>query len=154
MQILLAILCDWFLLKIASGYTKKMRLATCLLILSNWFYFSMMNRTYINSIETCLAVISYYFWLIRDRGQKYDILSRIIVGLNFIIRTTSILLWAVIWPYELITIKSNRPRFIFKNLIQMYPYLDIECWCCCLASDSIVFGIKDLPSSNLTSFRY
>lgn len=127
MQILLAILCDWFLLKIASVYTRKITLTTCLLILSNWFYFSMMNRTYINSIETCLAVISYYFWLIRDRGQKYDFFSRILVGLNFIIRTTSILLWAVIWPYELITMKANRIRFIFKNMVQMYQCLNVEC---------------------------
>ena len=99
MQVLVAILCDWFLLKIALVYTKKLTFITSILILSNWFYFSMMNRTYINSIETCLSVIAYYLWLIREKRYKYDMLSRTIVGLNFIIRTTSILVWAVIWPY-------------------------------------------------------
>lgn len=86
----------------------------------------MMNRTYINSIETCLTVISFYYWLIRDKGQRYDILNRILVGLNFIIRTTSLLLWAVIWPYELITMKANKIRFIFKNFIQMYEWFEVE----------------------------
>jgi hypothetical protein len=48
-QILLACLCDWFLLKIAHHYLKKVSLLTYICLLTNWFYFSMMNRTYINS---------------------------------------------------------------------------------------------------------
>jgi hypothetical protein len=120
MQVFIAMLCDWFLLKVALVYTKRLTFITSILILSNWFYFAMMNRTYINSIETCLTVVAYYLWLNREKGKKYDLLSRIIVGLNFIIRTTSIIVWAVIWPLELVTMKTNRIKFIIKNVLQMY----------------------------------
>jgi hypothetical protein len=65
MQILLAVSCDWFLLKIAQIYSNKLTLKISILLLTNWFYFSMMNKTYINSIETCLTVIAFYYWLIR-----------------------------------------------------------------------------------------
>jgi hypothetical protein len=66
MQVILAIVSDWYLLKIAQRYTAKLTIMTSLLILTNWFYFSMMNRTYINSIETCLTVIAFYYWLARS----------------------------------------------------------------------------------------
>lgn len=66
MQILLSIICDCFLIKTASYYVKNISYFVCLLLLTNWYYFSMLNRIYINSAETCLATISFYYWATRE----------------------------------------------------------------------------------------
>ena len=118
-QIFIAILTDWFLLKIGCKYVRKINLLTSILILTNWFYFSMMNRTYINSIETCLSVVAFYFWLTRSESKSHDLISRVIVGLCFIIRTTSIILWAVIWPIELFTTNASKIKCLMKNVLQL-----------------------------------
>lgn len=49
-QVCVGIICDWFLLKLASKYTNKLNFTLSMLLVTNWYYFSMMNRTYINSI--------------------------------------------------------------------------------------------------------
>lgn len=49
-QVCVAIVCDWFLIRLASKYMPKLNFTLTILMLTNWFYFSMMNRTYINSI--------------------------------------------------------------------------------------------------------
>lgn len=118
-QIFIAILTDWFLLKIGCKYVRNISFLSSILILANWFYFSMMNRTYINSIETCLSVVAFYFWLTRSESKGHDLISRVIVGLCFIIRTTSIILWAVIWPIELFTTNASKVKFFMKNIFQL-----------------------------------
>ena len=50
MQMFLSLVCDWFLIKIASFYTRKVSYLVCLCLLTNWYYFSMLNRIYINSV--------------------------------------------------------------------------------------------------------
>ena len=49
-----------------------------------------------------------------------DLISRIVVLLCFMMRSTSIILWIAIWPYELFTLKTGRIKFILKNMVQMY----------------------------------
>ena len=49
MQLFLSAACDWFMLKIAEFYVKKVNFLVCLCLLTNWYYFSMLNRTYLNS---------------------------------------------------------------------------------------------------------
>ena len=39
--------------------------------------------------------------------------------INFCLRPTSLFLWAVIWPYELLTKKEGKILFIFKNGVQI-----------------------------------
>ena len=50
MQMFLSLVCDWFLIKIASFYVRKVSYLVCLCLLTNWYYFSMLNRIYINSV--------------------------------------------------------------------------------------------------------
>ena len=49
MQLFLSLTCDWFMLKIATFYVKKITFLVFLCLLTNWYYFSMLNRIYINS---------------------------------------------------------------------------------------------------------
>lgn len=89
-----------------------------LLVLGNWFYLASMSRMLINSFETCLTVLSFWLWVNR-RHQGYDIASRIVVGVAYIGRPTSIIPWMIIWPYELMTKREGHLYFICKNALQM-----------------------------------
>jgi hypothetical protein len=119
MQMILSLLCDYFLLRTAAHYVKNISTTVCLCMLTNWYYFSMLNRIYSNSVETCLAVISFYFWATREERKINDYISRFLVVINFSLRPTSLFLWALIWPYELLTKKTGRIGFILINAIQL-----------------------------------
>jgi hypothetical protein len=119
MQLLLSLTCDWFLIKTAKFYVDKLSFLACICLLTNWYYFSMLNRIYINSAETCLAVVAFYFWVTREENKVNDYVSRAVVMVSFSLRPTSLFMWAVIWPYELWTKKDGRILFIFKNGAQL-----------------------------------
>lgn len=51
-----------------------------------------------------------------------DLLSRLVAVVCFAIRGTSLLFWAVVWPYELFTMKGGfveRAAFIGKNVLTL-----------------------------------
>ena len=118
MQILLALLCDWYLLNTASLYQPDLSSGWLLLLTTNWYYFSTLNRTYSNSAETALLVIAFYYWLRRGQKTRYDLISRVIVGVSFVVRPTSIIPWVVIWPYEMIR-HPNKVTFVLKNVLNV-----------------------------------
>ena len=153
MQILLSIICDYFLIKTASYYVKNISYFVCLLLLTNWYYFSMLNRIYINSAETCLATISFYFWATREQHKMNDYISRFFVMVNFSLRPTSLFMWVVIWPYELLTKKDGKILFIFKNAIQMYKFANLELFYVCSVCQSVLFGMASLPGQILIFLR-
>ena len=119
MQILLSVVCDVCLIKTANYYVKNIPFWISLLILTNWYYFALLNRTYLNSAETCLTVISFYLWLTRKENKCNDFISRILVTISFAIRPTSIIMWAIVWPYELFTKKSGHFLYILKNIVNL-----------------------------------
>lgn len=88
-----------------------------------------MIRTYFNSFETALTVISFYYWISNTRlgssGYK-DFMNRAIATINYVSRPTSIMVWALLWPYELYNIirvyglfSGKVVKFIAKNIITM-----------------------------------
>ena len=119
MQMLLSVVCDVYLIKTANYYVKNIPYWISLLILTNWYYFASLNRTYLNSAQTCLTIISFYLWLTRTENKYNDLISRILVTISFSIRPTSIILWAIVWPYELFTKKSGHILFILKNIFNL-----------------------------------
>ena len=58
---------------------------------------SYMSRTYANSFEAVINMAAFYFWLRREANARNDIYSRALVCLNFTVRTTSIVFWALLW---------------------------------------------------------
>ena len=60
-QIALACIGDYFFLLLLKRYTKTLSLGTCLIVLTNHYYFSMLNRTYSNSVEAILSIIAFYY---------------------------------------------------------------------------------------------
>ena len=68
-------------------------------VLTNWNYSATLSRTYFNSFETALTIVAYYLWLVRHRLSWADLGSRALVVVAFSSRPTSIMLWALIWPY-------------------------------------------------------
>lgn len=49
-QVLLGMVSDWVVLKVGEKYFGKISFTCGSVLLTNWFYFSLMNRTYINSL--------------------------------------------------------------------------------------------------------
>lgn len=122
---------DFFLWKIVNFYYGEISWFGVAVVFCNWFYAGMLSRMYANSFETALTIIAFYLWISRKDNQQNDYLSRLIVIVAYVSRPTSILLWALIWPYELFA--DHTPvfsykfiKFIAKNVISMYPkhYLD------------------------------
>jgi hypothetical protein len=67
-------------------------------------------------------MIAFYLWAKRSENSNYDNYSRGLVILNFAIRGTSILLWTIIWPYQLIKEYKNIKcvsKLLLKNILTM-----------------------------------
>ncbi len=58
-----------------------------------------MVRASTNSAQALCVVIAFYFWLKREDDPKNDIISRVFTVIGFMSRLTTILTWAIIWPY-------------------------------------------------------
>lgn len=71
-------------------------------LFGNWAYCATMVRTYANSFETCVTIISFYFWFTNGRngneGYK-DVYNRALAIVAYVARPTSIMIWAILWPY-------------------------------------------------------
>jgi hypothetical protein len=87
-----------------------------------WGTMTLISRTYINATEAMLTLVAYYLWVRRAENKKNDLISRIIVIFGFVMRGTSIMFWAIVWPYELFTMRGDlldRAKFIFKNILTL-----------------------------------
>lgn len=65
-------------------------------------------------------MVGFYLWNIRKKVWWADGVSRLLAIINFVLRGTSVLFWAVVWPYELFTMKGSlldRLKFIVKNAL-------------------------------------
>jgi hypothetical protein len=63
-QLFLAILGDVYVVKLLYFYFGKQKVTiwSILFVLSNWFYLSMLSRTFINSFECVLMSKAFYYW--------------------------------------------------------------------------------------------
>ena len=64
--------------------------------------------------------MAFYIWNLRKVCWRMDYLSRSIAIVTFVLRSTSIMFWAVVWPYELFKMEGSRKDkvyFIIKNII-------------------------------------
>lgn len=80
------------------------------------------SRTYVNATEAMLTLVAYYYWVRRAENRWNDVLSRSIVIFGFVLRGTSIMFWAIVWPYELFTMRGTlveRAKFIAKNALTL-----------------------------------
>lgn len=117
---------DFYVIKILYYYYGKIpSISVIMFFMCNWFYLGTMSRTYMNGFETSLTIVAFYYWLNRENNAN-DIISRVIVWFCYLVRATSLIFWAVVWPYELWTMYFFYKKslfvcfkFILKNLIQM-----------------------------------
>lgn len=122
-QIIISALFDFFLVLLADQYQSHSALKITLINYTSWASLTFMSRTLINSTEATLTLISFYLWTRRnehENGRKFDVISRALVVLSYTMRSTVVLFWAVVWPYELITMKGgllDRVAFIAKNVL-------------------------------------
>ena len=120
LQILVASTFDYFLIKINTIYNPGTTWKLLVINYTSWFSLTIISRSYIQSFEATLTLIAFYAWNLRKIYWKMDYLSRSIVVMSFVVRSTCIMFWAVIWPYELFTMKGtlkDRALFILKNII-------------------------------------
>lgn len=121
-QIIVASTFDWYLIKLNSIYNPQTTKTVLLLNYICWATMTLISRTYINSTEALLTLIAYYYWMKRAEKPQNDLISRAIVVFAFVMRGTSLMFWAIVWPYELFTMRGTlmeRFKFILKNLLTM-----------------------------------
>lgn len=126
----LAVFADYYLIKTLKYIYHTVTPLMLIFVFSNWYYASCLSRTYNNSFETCLTIISFYFWISNSRqgeNNAKDLINRMIVTISYVSRPTSIMLWTILWPYELYEIirvhgvLSNKSiKFVLKNIINLY----------------------------------
>ena len=112
---------DIVLLKLNELYNPGTQAIMVLVSLSNWYTATLMSRFLVNSTEALLTLVAFYLWNRRSEGWN-DLWSRLIVILCFCMRPTSLFFWAIVWPYELLTMKTpfiGRVKFIFKNALTL-----------------------------------
>lgn len=101
-QVPLAIIADFYLLKILTNIYGKISILMLVAIFGNWYYASTMVRTYFNSFETVAAIIGMYYWLKSGTigiNNRQDLICRVIAIISYVSRPTSIMIWAIVWPY-------------------------------------------------------
>ena len=68
-----------------------------LLSWGSWVTFFYPSRIFVNNLETVLMMTSFYLWIKRGENRNYDLSSRLLVGVNFAVRGTSIIFWIITW---------------------------------------------------------
>ena len=79
-----------------------------------------MTRVSADSISVVLVIAGFYYWLLRNQNKYNDLMSRVLSIIGFMTKFTTIFIWGIIWPYELLTMKGSlidRIKFIIKNII-------------------------------------
>lgn len=62
-QALFAAVADFALVKIVQNIYGVLSGEMAMVIFTNWYYASTLTRTYANSFETCLTLVSFYLWV-------------------------------------------------------------------------------------------
>ncbi|KYR01681.1 putative transmembrane protein [Tieghemostelium lacteum] len=80
--------------------------------LISWYTFVCIVRTYSNSIETILFIVSLYYWPIADKSRENQmsskpVLSIILTTIAFLIRPTTAIMWLYLIPSYIITLYRN-----------------------------------------------
>lgn len=99
LQVLVATTFDYFLFKTNSLYNLGTTTRLMWLNYTSWFSLSIISRSYIQSFEATLTLIAFYLWNCKRKQPNLDYISRCIVILTFVVRSTCMMFWAVIWPY-------------------------------------------------------
>lgn len=103
---------DVYLIKLLEHYFPNICLKNSWMILTYVFGCSygilgVLSRTYFNSFETSLNIIAFYYWIkgfskeiqFASSFMSADLISRVVVIIGYVSRPTSVILWALIWPY-------------------------------------------------------
>ncbi|GMI89136.1 abnormal pollen tube guidance 1 [Hibiscus trionum] len=122
--------------------------------LTNWFMFFCFNRTFSNSLETVLTLVSLYYWpSMRSSSNKVPSGSRkwgvALAALACAIRPTSAITWVYVGLLELY-LTHERLRFIFLELI---PIGSVVLGIMCLL-DRLMYGSWILVPLNFLKFNF
>ncbi|EAR94611.1 plasmid maintenance protein (macronuclear) [Tetrahymena thermophila SB210] len=101
---------DFYLIKLVQICLGKKFVLPCLIINQTlWFNLIGMPRLLANSLETCLLVVSFYYYQssILNKSSYDDYISRVVVIINFVTKPTSIIPFIFIWPITLLTMQGN-----------------------------------------------
>lgn len=126
-QVLVSIFYDYFFLLVCRLYDPSASVRDILLVnYLSWPSLTYLSRTVVNASETFLILVAFYFWRKRDQDWRYDWVSRLVTVFCFVVRGTSVMVWMVIWPYELLTMKGGlkqRAVFVGKSLLTVSAML-------------------------------
>ncbi|EFA77662.1 putative transmembrane protein [Heterostelium album PN500] len=130
LQGIVAAVGDIYLYKLSKAiFGKECAKWTLIINLINWYTFVCIVRTYSNSIETVLFVISLYYWPLPGKTQpseaNYKIfnnvqISVILTSFAFIIRPTTAIMWLYLVPLYLYSnIRSLKQLllFVFRDVL-------------------------------------
>ncbi|GAM22656.1 hypothetical protein SAMD00019534_058310, partial [Acytostelium subglobosum LB1] len=116
--------CDVYLYKLANSmFGQQVAKWTLICHYMSWYTFVCLVRSYSNSIETILFVISLYYWPLP--GKNYRVFNNIqitviITTIAFMIRPTTALMWLYLVPlYMLTSIRSMKQlvQFLFRDVL-------------------------------------
>lgn len=101
-QLACAVVADYHLLGILKHIYGRVSWVGLGLVFGNWYWASALVRTYFNSFETAVIVVGFYYWVVGARlghTDKNDILNRLCATVGYVARPTSLVVWALLWPY-------------------------------------------------------
>lgn len=139
LQPILAGLMDLYLLKyILQHVSRSMGVIGVFVSLSMFFSLNLATRTLANSTEGALFMLSFFHWQNNRDGTSMcsEVHARLFVTLNFLIRSTSLMVWPLLFLLRLVCLpKESKSRYLLVNLVHALLSLLLA-----LSIDYLYFG--------------
>lgn len=120
-QPLIAAVMDLYIIKYYQTFmnTKSSHIWWIVIIInySNLFSLNLMSRTLTNSIEPTLFIIAFYHYHSND-SLIHQIVSRLLVSVNFMMRPPSLVVWPMLYIIQL-TRSNTKYKQISINVIHV-----------------------------------
>ncbi|CAD8091906.1 unnamed protein product [Paramecium primaurelia] len=109
LQCAISAIYDIYLIKLLTLEGIRNKLYIILVNYTLWFSLNCFSKTLINTFETILFTLALYHWVqyLQTNRNKNNLLCRLLVIVNVMARQSSIIPWIFIWPYHLLTAKTN-----------------------------------------------
>lgn len=116
-QPILAALMDMYLIKYIRQHVDRRMPVICVYVsLTMFFSLNLATRTLANSTEGALFMLSFFHWQNNRDGTSMcsEVHARLFITLNFLIRSTSLMVWPLLFIIRLCTLPKHKRGLYFK----------------------------------------
>ncbi|KAF2077016.1 hypothetical protein CYY_001648 [Polysphondylium violaceum] len=124
---------DYYLYKLSIQiFNKQVAKWALVCQLVSWYMFVCIVRTYSNSIECVLFIVSLYYFPLYEKLPQYQKhskpkLSIALTAIAFLIRPTTAIMWIYILPYHIVSLYNKHKQHDAIKRILKFIIIDVLC---------------------------